>query len=31
MLAAVAHPRVNVLGHCTGRLVQGERGTRARQ
>lgn len=28
MVAAVAHPRVNVLGHCTGRLVQGERGTR---
>jgi putative hydrolase len=28
MLAAVANPRVNVLGHCTGRLVQGERGTR---
>lgn len=28
MLAAVAHPHVNVLGHCTGRLVQGERGTR---
>jgi len=28
MLAAVTHPRVNVLGHCTGRLVQGERGTR---
>ena len=28
MLAAVSHPRVNVLGHCTGRLVQGERGTR---
>lgn len=28
MLSAVAHPRVNVLGHCTGRLVQGERGTR---
>ncbi|MFK0400785.1 PHP domain-containing protein [Microbacterium sp. NPDC090225] len=28
MLAAVAHPRVNVLGHCTGRLVEGERGTR---
>lgn len=28
MLAAVRHPRVNVLGHCTGRLVQGERGTR---
>ena len=28
MLAAVADPHVNVLGHCTGRLVQGERGTR---
>lgn len=28
MIAAVLHPRVNVLGHCTGRLVQGERGTR---
>jgi putative hydrolase len=28
MLNAVAHPRVNVLGHCTGRLVQGDRGTR---
>ncbi|WP_175988097.1 PHP domain-containing protein [Microbacterium tenebrionis] len=28
MLTAVAHPHVNVLGHCTGRLVQGERGTR---
>lgn len=28
ILAAVAHPRVNVLGHVTGRLVQGERGTR---
>jgi putative hydrolase len=23
MLAAVAHPQVNVLGHCTGRLVVG--------
>ncbi|WP_199433544.1 PHP domain-containing protein [Qaidamihabitans albus] len=23
MLAAVANPRVNVLGHCTGRLVKG--------
>ena len=23
MLAAVAHPRVTVLGHCTGRLVTG--------
>lgn len=28
MLAAVRNPRVDVLGHCTGRLVQGERGTR---
>lgn len=28
MLRAVADPRVDVLGHCTGRLVQGERGTR---
>ena len=28
MITAVSHPRVNVLGHCTGRLVQGERGTR---
>ncbi|MGP6171739.1 PHP domain-containing protein [Microbacterium sp. A204] len=28
MIAAVLNPRVNVLGHCTGRLVQGERGTR---
>lgn len=28
MLAAVSNPRVNVLGHCTGRLVQGDRGTR---
>lgn len=28
MLAAVRNPHVNVLGHCTGRLVQGERGTR---
>ncbi|OJU39091.1 MAG: PHP domain-containing protein [Microbacterium sp. 69-10] len=28
MIAAVSDPRVNVLGHCTGRLVQGERGTR---
>ncbi|WAA64765.1 PHP domain-containing protein [Microbacterium oxydans] len=29
MIAAVSHPRVNVLGHCTGRLVQGDRGTRS--
>jgi len=28
MLAAVADPRVNVLGHATGRLVEGSRGTR---
>ncbi|MGO2684840.1 PHP domain-containing protein [Microbacterium sp.] len=28
MVAAVSQPHVNVLGHCTGRLVQGERGTR---
>ncbi|WP_435745637.1 PHP domain-containing protein [Microbacterium sp. PMB16] len=27
MIAAVSHPRVNVLGHCTG-LVEGSRGTR---
>ncbi len=28
MLKAVGNPRMNVLGHCTGRLVQGARGTR---
>jgi len=28
MLAAVGHPSTAVLGHCTGRLVQGSRGTR---
>lgn len=28
MLAAIADPHTNVLGHCTGRLVQGGRGTR---
>jgi putative hydrolase len=28
MLRAIADPRMNVLGHCTGRLVQGSRGTR---
>lgn len=28
MLAAVANPFTNVLGHCTGRLVTGSRGTR---
>lgn len=28
MLAAIRNPRTNVLGHCTGRLVTGARGTR---
>ncbi|MHC6218856.1 PHP domain-containing protein [Arthrobacter sp. MMS24-S77] len=28
MLAAIENPRTNVLGHCTGRLVTGSRGTR---
>ena len=28
MVTAVSNPRVNVLGHCTGRLVEGSRGTR---
>jgi len=28
MIAAVENPRVNVLGHCTGRLVTGGRGVR---
>ncbi|MHB1008780.1 MAG: PHP domain-containing protein [Propionibacteriaceae bacterium] len=28
MVAAVANPRTNVLGHCTGRLVEGDRGLR---
>jgi putative hydrolase len=28
MLAAIHNPHVNVLGHCTGRLVEGSRGTR---
>ena len=28
MVAAVRHPRTDVLGHCTGRLVTGGRGTR---
>jgi putative hydrolase len=28
MVAAVANPRVDILGHCTGRLVTGGRGTR---
>ncbi|MDQ3615302.1 MAG: PHP domain-containing protein [Actinomycetota bacterium] len=29
MVTAVGNPRTNVLGHCTGRLVTGGRGTRA--
>jgi putative hydrolase len=28
LVAAVSHPRVDVLGHVTGRLVEGSRGTR---
>jgi len=28
MVAAIANPRTNILGHCTGRLIEGERGTR---
>ncbi|TAJ48636.1 MAG: PHP domain-containing protein [Herbiconiux sp.] len=28
MLAGIEHPRTTVLGHCTGRLVKGSRGTR---
>ena len=28
MIAAVSNPHTNVLGHCTGRLVTGARGTR---
>lgn len=28
MVTAVSNPRTNVLGHCTGRMVEGERGTR---
>jgi putative hydrolase len=28
MVRAVSNPRVNVLGHCTGRLVTGNRGIR---
>jgi putative hydrolase len=29
MIAAIRNPFMNVLGHCTGRLVTGNRGTRA--
>lgn len=28
MVAAIANPHTNILGHVTGRLVRGERGTR---
>lgn len=28
MVTAIANPRTNILGHCTGQLVEGERGTR---
>ncbi len=28
MLGAIRNPRTNVLGHCTGRMVTGNRGTR---
>lgn len=28
MLGAVTNPHTTILGHCTGRLVEGERGTR---
>lgn len=28
MLGGISDPHTNVLGHCTGRLVQGSRGTR---
>ncbi|MDQ0848119.1 putative hydrolase [Arthrobacter sp. B3I9] len=28
MLAGITDPHTNVLGHCTGRLLQGSRGTR---
>ncbi len=29
MVMAIANPRTNILGHCTGRLVSGGRGRRA--
>ena len=28
MVTAIANPHTDVLGHCTGRLVEGDRGTR---
>ena len=28
MVRGIAHKQTNILGHCTGRLIEGERGTR---
>jgi putative hydrolase len=28
MVGGIANPRTNILGHCTGQLIEGERGTR---
>jgi putative hydrolase len=28
MIAAIGHPQTDILGHCTGRLMTGNRGTR---
>ena len=28
MVRGIAHRQTNILGHCTGRLIEGERGTR---
>ena len=28
MVRGIAHPQTNILGHCTGRLIEGERGVR---
>lgn len=28
LVGAIAHPRTDILGHVTGRLIAGERGTR---
>jgi putative hydrolase len=28
MVGGIANPRTNILGHCTGRLIEGERGLR---
>src|SRR6185312_4101043 len=28
MVAAISNPHTDILGHCTGRLVAGDRGTR---